>query len=252
MTRSSILFFIVFSVIILIFTAGCINTSTNHSTNNVTNNQLSPPSNSSNKLFAPTYTPPNTRAYFPTYEVTVTPGTLKDQNIEITKNIVEFYHKTHTYTLLDMYVCAQMAQDVWNMVETQNINAIIEIGSVDQDISSIQQSDHAWVLAEVSPGEYVAMETTGGYLVCPDPGICAVNNPRYFEGWGYKSPKELQDYLKNGLCPAGQIFGNDNLCHPACGVDYYCTGNSACVDQQCIGCKTGYYLGTDLQCHINR
>jgi len=290
MKRSSILFFIVFFILILIFTAGCTNASTNHSTNNVTNNQLSPPSNSDVKSPAPIYTP----TYTPTYTVTVIPETLKDRNIKTIKNIVEVYHSTHTYTVPDMYACAQMSQDVWDQVETAGIPAVIIVGRVDQDISSIQQSNHAWVTAEVSPGSGIAMETTGGYLVCPDPTICAVNNPRYYTGWHFNTPLELQNYINNPLgygcpagykigndnlchqtcsattyctgnsacvnqqcvgvspCSAGSLFGNDNLCHTACSATTYCTGNSACVDQQCISCSAGYYLGTDLQCHKNR
>jgi hypothetical protein len=96
-----------------------------------------------------------------------------------------------------MYACAQMSQDVWDMVETKGISAIINVGNVTQNINTIQEADHTWVLAEVSPGEYIALETTGGYLVCSDPSICAVNNPRYYIGWNFKTPKELQDYLNN-------------------------------------------------------
>jgi len=93
------------------------------------------------------------------------------------------------------------------------------------------------------------METTGGYRVCDTPGICAVNNPLYYKGWNFNSPKELQDCLKNGPCSAGYIVGSDNLCHPACGVSTSCTGNDVCINGQCHGCSTVYIFGEDLQCH---
>jgi hypothetical protein len=227
----------------VIFTSGC--------TNNGVNNQILPQSNSVNITSTPTGTPTYIPTMnIPTFVVTSTPESQRDQNIATIKNIIEVYHQTHTYNLPDMYACAQMSQDVWDQVETRNINAIIEIGSIDQNISSEQQSDHAWVLAEVSPGEYIAMETTGGYLACSDSRICPVNNPLYFKGWSFNTPKELQDYMNNPSgCSAGSLPGSDNLCHPACGATTYCTGNSICVDGQCRGCGTGYVLGQDLQCH---
>jgi hypothetical protein len=180
---------------------------------------------------------------------TSAPQSQEEKNIATIKGIVEEYHKTHTYSLIDMYVCSQMAQDVWDMVKTQGINATIEIGNVTQNITTVQESTHAWVLAEVSPGEWIAMETTGGYLVCGTPATCAVNNPLYYKGWNFNNPKELQDYLKNGPCSAGYIVGSDNLCHQTCGVNSYCTDNEVCVNGQCHGCSTGYIFGADLQCH---
>jgi len=37
-----------------------------------------------------------------------------------------------------------MAQDAWDMVETQGINATIEIGNVTRNITTVQESTHAW------------------------------------------------------------------------------------------------------------
>ena len=34
-----------------------------------------------------------------------------------------------------------------------------------------------------------------------------------------------------------------------CGANNYCSGNSACVNQQCVSCNAGYILGQDYQCH---
>ena len=196
-------FILLFLVLIVIFSAGC--------TNNSTNNQSSPQSN----YATPTYIPISTPTYIPTSIVTPTPETQRDRNIETIKNIVEEYHQTHTYNLPDMYACTQMSQDVWDMVETQGITAIIKVGNVNQNVNTIHEADHAWVLAEVSPNEWIAMETTAGYLVCSDPSICAINNPRYYTGWNFNTPKDLQDYMNNPSgCSAGYVLGNDNLCHP--------------------------------------
>jgi hypothetical protein len=233
-------FILSFLFIIVILSAGC--------TDNPASSPSVPLSNSSRLTFTPTPFP--AEAVIPaTSAVTPAPGNQRDRNILVIKNIVEEYHKTHTYNLPDMYACAQMSQDVWDMVETRGINATIGVGKIDGDITSIQDADHAWVLAEIAPGENIAMETTGGYLVCSFPGICAVNNPRYYKGWIFTTPKKLQDYLKNGPCTPGYIPGNDSQCHPACGGDAYCTDNAVCVNGECRGCDTGYVFGQDLQCH---
>jgi len=239
---------LLFLVLIIIFTTGC----TNNSINDKSLPQLKYASPPSTPTDTPTYIQ---TTYIPTFVATSTPESQRDPNIATITKIVEVYHQTHTYNLPDMYACAQMSEDVWDQVETQNINAIIEIGRVDQDISSEQQSNHAWVLAEVSPGEYIAMETTGGYLVCSDPSICAVDNPLYYKGWSFDTPKDLQDYMNNPSgCPAGSVPGKDNLCHPACGANTYCSGNSICINGQCYlnkisGCSAGYILVNDNLCH---
>src|SRR5208337_3349338 len=67
-------------------------------------------------------------------QTTSTPQSQYDKNMETLKGIVEEYHQTHTYTLADWYVCAQMAQDVWDMVETQGITAKIGVGNVSERV----------------------------------------------------------------------------------------------------------------------
>jgi len=47
----------------------------------------------------------------------------KASKIATLEKIVREYHQTHTYMGDSIYVCGDMASDVWNMVETQNINA---------------------------------------------------------------------------------------------------------------------------------
>ncbi len=79
-----------------------------------------------------------------------------------------------------------MAQDVWNMLKAQGINAVIVVGSVDRDIENIGESEHAWCLAEVSPGEYLALEPTLGFTVKKE------DNPRYYHGWRFNSPRDYR------------------------------------------------------------
>lgn len=105
---------------------------------------------------------------------------------ETAENIVRYYHETHVYSTYDLFVCSDMAAEVWNMLKAQGINSRIVVGSKDTAIADIVQSDHAWVLAEVAPGDYLALETTGGFVV-PES-----ENPLYYRGWYFNSPKDLK------------------------------------------------------------
>ncbi len=102
------------------------------------------------------------------------------------EKIVKYYHETHVYSQYDFFVCSDMASEVWNMLKAQGINAVIVVGNKDAAIGDILQSKHAWVLAEVAPGEYLALETTGGYVV-PES-----ENALYYRGWSFDSPAKLK------------------------------------------------------------
>jgi DNA repair exonuclease SbcCD ATPase subunit len=107
---------------------------------------------------------------------------------ETAANIVRYYHDTHLYSTYDLFVCSDMASDVWNMLKAQGIDARIVVGDKDNAIGDILLSNHAWVQAEVAPGEYLALETTGGFVV-PES-----ENPFYYRGWYFSSPAELKSY----------------------------------------------------------
>jgi len=108
----------------------------------------------------------------------------------ILAQILSDYQRSHTYSKEDMFVCEDMACDVWNMVKTRGIAAKIQVGNVDRDPTSLQAADHAWVLAEASPGKWLALETTAGRLVYAD------ENPRYYQGWSFDSPRKLKERFK--------------------------------------------------------
>ena len=105
---------------------------------------------------------------------------------ETAANIVRNYYETHEYSTTDLFVCSDMASEVWNMLKAQDINAVIAIGNIDSTITDILQSNHAWVLAEVAPGEHLALETTGGFVVTKS------KNPLYYKGWTFDSPSKLK------------------------------------------------------------
>jgi hypothetical protein len=116
--------------------------------------------------------------------------TQTERNTRVANEIVANYHQTHTYSLTDLYVCGDMASDVWDMLKAQGINAKINVGNVDKDIKNITEANHAWVLAEVAPNQYLALEATGGYSVQKS------DNPRYYYGFSFYNPKQLKNYLQ--------------------------------------------------------
>ncbi|GAI88828.1 unnamed protein product, partial [marine sediment metagenome] len=107
---------------------------------------------------------------------------------ETAENIVKWYHETHIYSKYDFFVCSDMALDVWNMLKAQKIDALINIGNVEMGAENITEADHAWVLAETSPGKYLALETTGGYAVS--------DNPLYYKGWSFDNPAEYKRFVE--------------------------------------------------------
>jgi len=71
---------------------------------------------------------------------------------ETVAKIIKYYHETHVYSTYDLFVCSDMAAEVWNMLKAQGIKSVVVVGDVDIPLSDIVQSDHAWVLAEVASG----------------------------------------------------------------------------------------------------
>jgi len=111
-------------------------------------------------------------------------------NAQTVTDIVEEYHRDHTYSKYDLFVCSDMAIDVWNMVETQGINANIAVGNVDNPNVGWEEYNHAWVLAETSPNQWLALETTGGRVVYSD------ENQNYYKAYCFSNPKEFKRYLE--------------------------------------------------------
>ena len=124
--------------------------------------------------------------------IVLVPGVPQEQLVgtpaEIAENIVRQYHETHVYSEYDLFVCSDMALDVWNMLKAQGINSLIQIGNVEEGVQDISEANHAWVLAETSPGEYLALETTSGYAVR--------DNPLYYQGWSFHSPRKFKRYVE--------------------------------------------------------
>ncbi len=104
---------------------------------------------------------------------------------QIAEKIVANYKASHLYEK-DVYDCNNMASDVWNMLKAQGISSVIVVGSIQYQITDILQSDHAWVLAEVAPGEKLALDATIGRA------FTKASDSRYFRGWTFATPADLK------------------------------------------------------------
>ncbi|NOR48720.1 MAG: hypothetical protein GQ533_11870 [Methanosarcinaceae archaeon] len=127
------------------------------------------------------------------YTETTSPDTYEQtqeqKNVQICEQIASDYYATHTYTSDDVFDCDNMAQDIWNMLKTQGINAEIIIGNVEiSEPITLEDCNHAWILAEVSPDVWMAIEGTGGYLV--------YDNEGYYKGFTFKDPKNYNEFLR--------------------------------------------------------
>ena len=111
-----------------------------------------------------------------------------DTTVETVTNIIEYYHDTHAYSKTDLFVCSDMAAEVWSMLKAQGIDARIVVGDIDIQINDIMFSTHAWILAEVDDGQFLALETTGGYVVYEN------DNDLYYRGWYFNSPADMKSY----------------------------------------------------------
>jgi len=116
---------------------------------------------------------------------TTTPAQTTEQ---ICEEIAKNYYATHKYIGNDVFDCDNMACDIWDMLIARGINAKIAIGNVKHKVKNIDDVNHAWVVAEVSPSEWLAIECTGGYLVYGS------DNSLYYYGIIFNNPKELRDF----------------------------------------------------------
>lgn len=148
------------------------------------------------------------------------------RNIQVCEQIATEYYRSHTYDENDIYDCDNMAQDVWNMLKAKGINARIAVGDfkpgnksrieenksvrVTQDSGNsglvntydyscketgqlnskmIDNLTHSWVLAEVSPGNWLAVECTGGYVVRSE------EDAKYYSGLTFSNPRNYRSFL---------------------------------------------------------
>ncbi|PKN37208.1 MAG: hypothetical protein CVU62_11435 [Deltaproteobacteria bacterium HGW-Deltaproteobacteria-2] len=127
---------------------------------------------------------------------TAPPATQTSDKMQIIERIAAGFHKTHTYTLEGDFVCLDMAIDVWNQLRTNGIEAKIMGGNIKENVTTwnyrqlARESNHAWVVAKLSPAEKVAIETTAGTVI--KPGMA--NSSAYFKGIEFDTPGEIKRF----------------------------------------------------------
>jgi hypothetical protein len=116
--------------------------------------------------------------------------------MKIVKTIAALYHITHSYTQQGGFVCLDMANDVWNQLTKFGIEAKIMGGNVKENVTTWNyrqlalESDHAWVVAKLSPTEKVAIETTKGVVIKPE----MENASAYFKGIEFDNPDQIKRF----------------------------------------------------------
>jgi hypothetical protein len=102
--------------------------------------------------------------------------------------IVALYHTNHVYIGEDtgysenIFVCGDMACDVWDMVTRQGMRAAIAVGNTSGWTERVPPN-HAWVMAEIEPRTWLALEVTGGYVV-----PLSVNQNYYHPNFYFRTP----------------------------------------------------------------
>ena len=112
---------------------------------------------------------------------------------KIVMEIAHDYHKSHQYKGTqtgeqeNIFVCGDMARDLWDMLETKGIRAKLRVGNVKTSMKSPMDANHVWVMAEVSPEKWLAVECTGGYVVYFG------QNDKYYRGPVFSTPNQQKE-----------------------------------------------------------
>jgi hypothetical protein len=150
---------------------------------------MMPPSSSSppsQAIAAPVSPPPQTA--LPTPQV--------PDKMQIVARIAAEFHKSHSYTLAGDFVCLDMAISVWNELVTNGIEAKIMGGNIKENVTTwnyrqlVRESNHAWVVAKLSPTEKVAIETTAGAVIKPGMKDASA----YFKGIEFDNPAQIKRF----------------------------------------------------------
>jgi len=116
--------------------------------------------------------------------------TESQKKIIIIEEILDKYSQDHIYIGDDVFDCDNMAQDVWNILKAKGINSKLVLGNVDHFAAlTLDDCDHVWLLAEFSPDEWIAIETTGGYVVYQE------DNEKYYKGFTFANPKNYREFI---------------------------------------------------------
>jgi len=112
---------------------------------------------------------------------------LQQDNKTILSGLARDYYDNHEYTLERGYVCLDMAMDFWDVVIAHKMNAKIVVGNRTRMPDAIINANHAWVIVEVEPDNWVPVEVVNGSVM--------YGTDIYYHGWIFNSPQEIKDFL---------------------------------------------------------
>lgn len=146
----------------------------------------------------PAQTPPVTAVTSPVVAATQTTLAARKESdkMRFIRTIAAMYHVSHSYTKEGGFVCLDMADDVWNQLNKFGIDARIMGGTIRENITTwsyrklMMESDHAWVVAMLSPTEKVAIETTAGVVITQE----MENASAYFRGIEFDNPEQIKRF----------------------------------------------------------
>ena len=105
--------------------------------------------------------------------------------------ILKKYSSRNTYSELSETQCKQMSEAIWFRLAGKGIPARLAAGRVDAQVTTavdifVRKANHAWVMAELSAGEWVALETTNGTVVSKE-----MNQLYYVGGVFFQRPEDV-------------------------------------------------------------
>ena len=115
-------------------------------------------------------------------------STNANQSMLIAKKLLHIYSSSHKY-YDDIYDCDQMAGDFWDMLMWAGIPAKIVVGNVNRSMESISDINHAWTIAEVAQGKWLALDPTSGTV------HYAADDPLYYRGVVFNNPAAMQNFI---------------------------------------------------------
>ena len=112
------------------------------------------------------------------------------KKIIIIEEILDEYSQNHVYISDDVFDCDNMAQDLWNIFKAKGINSELVLGNINHfGPLTLDDCNHMWLLVEIERNEWLAVETTGGFIVYEE-------DSGYYTGYFFNNPKNYRDFAR--------------------------------------------------------
>lgn len=105
------------------------------------------------------------------------PAGYRTEKEKICAEVIAKYTAEHKY-IPGEFICVDFASGVWHELMQKGVLAKVRVGSLGKEIKSIRQADHAWVMAEVSLGTWLAIEPQSR-IIYPS------ENSTYYQGYDF-------------------------------------------------------------------